>query len=210
MAPDGTFRLCVDLNVWFADFIARAKGVKWTTAMAIVDMVESGRHASGGLQLVVSHAMLSRLTDVLVRKGADLDDAVRYAALIGDMAKLGPSMQFPLVVLGGGVLPSGDSFSPPQPYRPEAVIPRDDFEDGRVLDAAFAGRADAIVTDNLRDFAHGDHAVIIRDRVIQRESADHSLLVVRPPEMLAWLRTGITPKLMGPGEDPSPAVPGRK
>jgi hypothetical protein len=210
MAPDGIIRLCVDLNVWFADFIARAKGVKWTTAMAIVDMVESGRHASGGLQLVVSHTMLSRLTDVLVRKGADLDDAIRYAELIGDMAALGPSMRFPLVVLGGGVLPSGDSFSPPQPYRPDAIIPRDDFEDGRVLDAAFAGRADGIVTDNLRDFAHGDHTVIIRDRVILRETAQRSLLVVRPPEMLAWLRTGRAPKPTGLGEDPSPVVPGQK
>ena len=131
-----------------------AKKLRGTASQFIVDAVLDGRSGVGPIQLIVSHAMLSRLMDVLVRKGASLDSAAQFISLIDNISRLGPSSLFPHLVLGGGVIPTRDARAPiHDPYDPAALPPAYDPEDGRVIDAAIAGRADALVTANFRDFA---------------------------------------------------------
>jgi len=132
--------------------------------------------------------MLSRLLDVLTRNGANLDSASRFISLIEAISRLGPSGDFPHVVLGGGVIPTRDARMPIyDPYDLAALPPRSDLEDGRVIDTPIAGRANALVTANSRDFVDRHDTVISPDRVHMRHTAGHDVFIVRPGEMAAWL-----------------------
>jgi hypothetical protein len=187
-------RLCIDLNVWVGAFIADAKGVSGTASQAVVGAVKDGHAAVGPVQLVVSHAMLTRLHDVMRRRGASPRTAGRYVALIESFARLGPSGEHAHVVLGGGVLPTADARMPHyDPYDPATAPAPPDREDGRVLDAATAGRADALVTANFRDFAHPSDEIVVAGRVAVKKLAQGPLIVLRPQEMATWLRTGASP-----------------
>ncbi len=182
---DDPFRLCIDLNVWVSNFLAIGKNLGGTASQAIVGAVQSGRSGVGPIQLVVSHAMLTRLLDVLTRKGATLDSATQFISLIESISRLGPSYEFPHVVLGGGFIPTADAKTPLHaPY---------DSEDGRVMDAAIAGRADALVTANFRDFTERHDSIITPGRVHVRHMANHDLTITQPKETALWLQSGKRP-----------------
>lgn len=185
------FRLCVDLNVWVSHFLARANSLSGTATRIIVEAVQDGRAGIGPVQLVVSHSMLYRLQDVLLRKGASLDTSTLLISQIAAFALLGPAQEFPGMVLGGGTEPTQDAKMPQfDPYDSGTVPDRLDAEDGRVLDAALAGDADALVTNNFRDFVHHQDIIVIRDRVHIRQAARKSLVILRPVEAALWLQTG--------------------
>lgn len=189
-----TFRLCVDLNVWISQFLSDARGLRGTTTQRIVQIVQDGRAPIGPVQLVISHAMLTRLQDVLVRHGASPDTSGRYIALVATFARLGPAPAFPTLVLGGGVQPTRDAIAAPyDPYDPGFEPEPYDPEDGRVLDTALAGRAHALVTADFRDFVQDDDRVVLPGRLHGRRTAAGDLWIVRPPEMLRWLGTGEMP-----------------
>lgn len=120
-------RVCLDLNVFVAAEIALAKGHRATTPLRLQQACREGR-----FDLVVSHAMLERLTAVLRRPPLNLsvELATERVELIAELAALGN-----LLVVGGGVMPLRD------------------VEDRGVLEAALAGRADYLATYNLDDFA---------------------------------------------------------
>lgn len=205
--PGNPFRLCVDLNVWVNNYLAVAKNLRGTASQFIVDAVQDGRSGVGPIQLIVSHTMLSRLMEVLVRKGASLDSAAQFISLIENIARLGPSCDFPYVVLGGGFIPTQDARIPVyNPYDPAANPKPYDPEDGRVIDVAIAGRADALVTANFRDFTERHDTVISRGRVHIRHTANHDLYVVQPKEMSTWLRTGNRPTPSSPSEGADPVA----
>ena len=65
------------------------------------------------------------------------------------------------------------------PYDLAALPPRFDLEDGRVIDTAIAGRANALVTANIRDFVERHDTVISPNRVHIRHTAGHDLFIVR-------------------------------
>ncbi|WP_372422012.1 PIN domain-containing protein [Salinarimonas chemoclinalis] len=114
------------------------------------------------------------------------------------MALLGPAAEPPHIVVGGGVYPTLDArMRERDPYDPQAVSASIDPEDGRVLDAAVAGRADVLVTWNFRDFASGADDVLVPGRVHLKRTAAHAFVLARPPETARWLRTGEPP----PGAD---------
>lgn len=189
------FRLCVDLNVWIAAFIANARGKTGTASQTVVRAVQEGRAALGPLQLVISHAMLSRLHQVLTRQGVSLDEVSRFVSLIHALAVVGPAAEPPHLVLGGGVLPIRDArMRERDPYDAASVSASLDVEDGRVLDVAVAGRADALVTWNFDDFTERSDSIVIAGRVHVRETAAHRLTIVRTPEMATWLRSGERPQ----------------
>lgn len=189
------FRLCVDLNVWVARQASRLAGRRDTAAQLITNAVRTGDSAIGPVQLVVSHAMLTRLSDVLMRQGAAEGDVQRYMRLIASFASLGPSREAPHLVLGGGVAPTRDAIGRRYDPYDHALVPvAADREDGRVLDTAIAGRADALVTSNLADFRDHHDEVLAEGRVYIRRTADHRLTIIRTQEMAAWLRTGVAPE----------------
>lgn len=120
---------------------------------AIVEAAKTGRCASGQVQLIVSHTMLSRLEDALVRLQFQPGDASAFCSLIGAFARRGPYGLAPHLVLGGGTSPSADSRMPVYDAYDPAVVPaRADDGDGRVLDTAVAGRAHVLATYNFADF----------------------------------------------------------
>ncbi len=125
-------RLCLDLNVFVADLLAEAAGRPATAARRLVGAAAAGRCALGPIQLVVSLGMLDRFEDVLARKLAvDAAAGRERRELIAAFASLGPAGG-PSLTLGG-----------------TGTMPLVDAEDDHVLD----GRADWLVTANLRDFA---------------------------------------------------------
>ncbi len=129
--------------------------------------------------------MLTRLLAVLTRRGATLDSATQFVSLIENISRLRPCCEFPHVVLGGGFLPTQDAKTP--------VHDLFDPEDGRVIDTAIVGRADALVTANFRDFTERHDTVITPGRIHIRHTATHDLTLVQPKEMVFWLRSGQHP-----------------
>ena len=98
-------------------------------------------------------------------------------------------------LLGGGFEPTRDAIMPLyDAYDPGTVPDRADVEDGRVLDTAVAGRADALVTYNIPDFiSPGDRTLVAGDAYARRTAA-REIIIVRPRYMADWLLTGQRPK----------------
>ena len=61
-------RVCLDLNIWVADFLGTRRGRRGGSSPWLADAVRSGACPAGPLQLVVSLGMLDRLALVLVRE----------------------------------------------------------------------------------------------------------------------------------------------
>ncbi len=130
----------------------------------------------------------------------------RSAALT--IARLGPAGEFAHIVLGGGVAPTQDARMPLyDPYDALAAPARHDNEDGRVIDAASARPAHALVTANFRGFIERHDTVITPNRVRIRRTADHSLFIVQPAEMAAWLKIGDPPAPSAEGDGPFAQTP---
>ena len=119
------------------------------------------------MAIVVSWGMLERLRTVLVRDLGFADrDAARLAELIASYAREGPSLTL------GGV----------------GVIPIHDVEDRHVLETAWAGEADILVTANLADFIQDKDHAVLEGRLYQLERGGQSMILAHPFEALRWLR----------------------
>jgi len=176
-------RVLLDVNVWIANFLARAGGRRGTAVQKIIAAVASGRWGEGGrpVQLVISHDMLDTLVAVLRRIGAATDKAGEYADAIAAIAKAGPEELDPYLLLGGS-----EQFA------------MADGEDARVLATAFASRTALLITDNLRDFDSGNTSRI-DTRVVARPSGTRQLYAIRhsgpgadlivahPLDVIEWL-----------------------
>lgn len=159
-------RLCIDLNVWCADVLATQYRRKGTAAQSIVEAVRSGS-ARTSIQLVISLGMLQRLELVVARDlDATPEEAAELVDVIADYARVGPSL-----ILGGvGVLPILDD------------------EDRHVLETAWAGRADVLVTSDFAGFLSADATVITPGRLARLERGGRRLWLIHPFAFAAWLR----------------------
>jgi hypothetical protein len=186
--------LCVDLNVWVRYLLGvRNDHARQTASYTIVEAARSGRSVAGPVQLVVSHTMLSRLEDVLIRLGFPSGDASAFCSLIGAFARRGPYGIAPHLVLGGGTSSTAESLMPVyNPYDPSIVPPRGDDEDGRVLDTAVAGRAHILATYNFADFDSPNTVVVEPGRVQVFQAAHHSVLIMHADRVVQYLATGLT------------------
>jgi hypothetical protein len=138
--------------------------------------------------------MLSRLMDVLIRKGASVESAHRFSRLIAHFAALGPCLEYPHVVLGGGFEPTREAISQSyDPYDPNHTPTRIDNEDGRVLDTAIGGQAHALVTNNFKDFRYHQDSIVEPGSIRKRRTGGGFLYVLKPAPMLEWLLTGVAP-----------------
>ncbi len=171
-------RVCLDLNVWVADFLATRRGRRGGSGPWLVDAVRTGTSPAGPLQLVVSFGMLERLGLVLMR-ALGVDAAAAEAALraIAGIASLGPAGDHPYAVVGGGVYPIRDE------------------EDRHVLEIAVAGGADVLATANLADFdmAHVEWVADGSRIRIYTPPGRRPLVIAHPNHVCDWLRTGRVP-----------------
>ncbi len=159
-------RVCVDLNIWCADLLARQAGRRDTAAQAIVAAVR-GRPGREPLQLVISWGMLQRLGQVVRREfGFAPETASALCDAIAGYAQAGPSLAL------GGV----------------GVLPIHDPEDRHVLETAWAGRAAVLVTADFAGFLAADAEVLIPDRLARLTRGDRQLHLIHPFPFAAWLR----------------------
>ena len=171
-------RLCLDLNVWVADFLGTRRGRRGGSSPWLTDAVRSGACQAGPLQLVVSLGMLDRLALVLMREfQVEADAAETLARAIGSVASFGPAGDHPHAVVGGGVYPLRDE------------------EDRHVLEVAVAGEADLLVTANMADFETADILKIGDDaRIRLYPRPGQTTLVIAHPDLARdWLRAGVLP-----------------
>jgi len=162
-------RICLDLNVWCAGYLAERAGRHGTASQTLVEAARSGQTGRGPLQLVVSWGMLERLKLVLVDQlHFNLSDASALVDAIAGYAHIGPSLTL------GGV----------------GVIPIHDTEDRHVLETAWAGRADLLVTANLSDFVQDNDETIVDGRVYRLTRGGRSMILAHPFEAARLLRDG--------------------
>lgn len=160
-------KVCLDLNVWCGAFIAHRLGREDTATIALTDAVRGGKSPRGPIALVISWGMLERLRTVLTRDLGFMDaDAIRLTELIASYAKDGPSLTL------GGV----------------GVIPIHDLEDQHVIETAWAGQADILVTANLADFSETADQAAQGRRMFELDRGGRALIVAHPFEAIRWLR----------------------
>jgi|SRR5579859_599470 len=159
-------RVCLDLNIWIADILARRDGRAGSASQLITSAVR-GLAPGCDLQLVVSWGMLDRLEAVLTDQlGFRASTARDLVDAIASYAEQGPSLTL------GGV----------------GVIPIHDLEDRRVLETAIAGRAKALVTIDFDGFASADFKAPQVGRLAKLTRAGHDLYLVHPFLFAAWIR----------------------
>lgn len=171
-------RICLDLNVWVADFLGARRGKRDGSGPWLADAVRGATSPAGSLQLVVSLGMLERLALVLTRHfGVDPATAATLARAIEGIAALGPAGDHPYVLFGGGVHPIRDE------------------EDRHVFEVALAGDADVLATANLADFdMDGIEGVGEEGRVkIYSPPGRRPLVIAHPDRVRDWLRGGVPP-----------------
>ena len=170
-------RLCLDLNVWVADFLGTRRGRRGGSSPWLADAVRSGACQAGPLQLVVSLGMLDRPALVLTREfQVEADAAETLARAIGSVASFEPAGDHPHAVVGG-------------------VYPLRDEEDRHVLEVAVAGEADLLVTANMADFETADILKIGDDARIRLypRPGQATLVIAHPDQARDWLRAGVLP-----------------
>lgn len=171
-------RICLDLNVWVADFLGTRRGRRGGSGPWLADAMRNAASPAGPLRLVVSFGMLDRLALVFVRDFGVEPSAAEAAMLaIGAIAALGPAGDPPYAVIGGGVYPIRDT------------------EDRHVLEVAVAGEADVLATANLADFdMDGIDKIGDGSRVrIYMRPGSRSLVIAHPDQVRDWLRDGAVP-----------------
>jgi len=177
--PARLIRLCLDLNVWVAAFLADRRQRRTGSSTSLVDAVRVGACTAGPVQLVVSVGMLERLQIVLVRNfRLDPDIAMTLTATIEAIAAAGPAGDHPYLLLGG-----------------TGVLPLRDEEDRHVLEVAVAGHADVLATANLDDSTGTNFEPLgnLTRAVVYKPLTAPPLVIAHPDHVATWLRSGIVP-----------------
>ena len=180
MSPDigpAAFRICLDLNVWVAALLSKAKGRSDTACQFLVDSVLRGVTGFGPTQLVVSWGMIDRLSQVLTRLGFGREAVETIVAEIALAARIGPVGLSPLLVLGGGMMPLRD------------------VEDAHVLETAIAGKARLIATANFQDFMMYGNRIVEPGRIAVAVRTERDVVIALPSIVAGWMRAGEIPPL---------------
>ena len=179
--PERALRVCLDVNIFVADFLSGRRGNPAGSSSKIVDLVRNGTSALGPLQLLLSWRMLTTLGIVLERLGEMPDDAWATCELFAAVAEFGPLQEPPTLVLGG-----------------TGLLPLMDNEDVGVAETAFTGKADLFITADLDDFEFGAKSALNTARLggrpnrkpqilIMENPAGHVVVAVVPEVAVGWL-----------------------
>ncbi|KQS67901.1 hypothetical protein ASG39_06005 [Rhizobium sp. Leaf371] len=191
-------RVVLDVNILVGNIMAHDRGRRGTATQTLVSMVAGQTWGltwgmGGRAQLVISLDMIETLETVLRRLQFADDKIKAYSGSLIDIMHYGPDALDPYLVLGGE-----ERFAMP------------DAEDAGVLATAIAAKADLLVTDNLRDFATKD-AAIIDTQVIETTASGQrtlqalryriggaDLIVAHPFDIMHWMRLGydFTPEIL--------------
>lgn len=176
MSPDiepQPFRICLDLNIWCAALLSDTAGRSGSATQELVAQVQRGVTGFGPTQLVVSWGMLNRLAQVLERLRFTRAAAETITAEIALTAQVGPVELSPLVILGG-----------------TGLAPLRDVEDQHVLEAAYTGGAQLLVTANFQDFITYGTQVVRPGLVAVQKRVRQELVIAHPHVAVEWVRTG--------------------
>lgn len=186
-------RVLLDVNVWVSNVLATDRGHKATASQSLISMISAHRWGlSDKSQLIISFEMINTLEAVLRRRNVAADRTAAYCESIIDFMRYGPESLDPYLVLGG-----------------EERFPMPDIEDAGVLATAVGGRADLLVTDNLRDFVTKDAEVIDTQTIssasggrtlqaLRYTIAGTDLVIAHPFDVMNWMRLGLdfTPEML--------------
>lgn len=166
--------MCLDLNVWCANYLAVQRGRSGTAAQLLVDAVRRGHCSLGATQLVISWGMLNRLRKVWEDDWRiSPDESGPLLSTIAQVAMRGPLATDPYLLLGG-----------------TGIVPLRDAEDAHVLEVAIAGRADLLVTTNFRDFISYRTEIIDPGQLAIHATSDTRVLIAHPFIAAEWIRKG--------------------
>ncbi len=160
-------RWCLDLNIWCAALLADIKQTQGSACQNLVGIIQTGKSPIGSVELVISWGMLNRLQTVLIRLGIEQQKVFNHIDTIRAYTTLNPSL-----TLGG-----------------TGVIPLQDEEDRHVLETAIAGKADFLITANLKDFLDKETRIIIPERHYIHHGNIHKVQIVHPYLMMEWIRS---------------------
>lgn len=167
-------RLCLDLNVWCAAFLADRAGRHNTSTQRLVSAVRDGVSPLGAIQLIISWGMLNRLRKVFAvdwKIDAETTDEL-IQAIVG-YVHLGSDGASPQLTLGG-----------------TGMMPIRDEEDSHVLDTAIAGYTDILVTANMADFLPRHIEVLTPDSLARFNHPKKPLLIAHPFTVRDWFDEG--------------------
>jgi hypothetical protein len=153
--------LCLDVNVYVADALARRRGARIGASSRIVDLVRAGHCALGPVRLVISWRMLTTLGLALRNLGLSREEAEGVARLTGSLAAGGAATPAPHLVLGG-----------------TGLLPMRDGEDAGVVETALAGAADILVTHDLGDFERGSRSWLRTERLATRARGGPAAIII--------------------------------
>ena len=174
-----------------------------TACSDLVSYAVTGGFPGGETQLIISVPMIEQWESVLRRHfGYKQSVASRMAWLFDDLAREGPLPFSTLLVVGSGFVPFASEQEAEAAAKSNELRAGgnqtgrmfDEIEDDRhVLLTAMAGKADILVTGNMRDFRRGRILDFGREDMFVVPSADHQLVVGMPAIAAHWLRRGIVP-----------------
>ena len=182
-ARERPLRIVLDVNLLVSKAKADRAGRSNTAVQRLLGCFGAGNINHQPIQLLVSLPMLDTYQRVLERLDIDRAAAEFLVRSIARLMRAGPEQLDPLLVLGGTPDPS-----------------LKDTEDGGVLATAFAGRADFLITDNLKDFA-APASEIFRTTRLKMKTGDirqlscqfhqrpdgQQLVVAHPVDFIRWV-----------------------
>jgi hypothetical protein len=198
LADERVVRIALDINVLVADILSRDRR-RASAATRMVEAATSGRCAAGPVQLVTSLPIIENYADVLRRRlGYDPETAQEKAWLLEQYAHEGAVPTNPFVPVGTGYVPfetEADARRAAEAHlRREDGQLFDEIRDDRyVLETALVGRADLLVTCDVRDFRRGPAVRFERDDLLLFPLADRTLVICSPAFAAHWLGQGIIP-----------------
>jgi predicted nucleic acid-binding protein len=166
-------KICLDLNIWYAIFLAEKAGKRNTVRRRILAIIQDGIGSLNGniylVSLIMSFGMIDRLREV-IKKDKKIPPE-KIDNLINSILEY----TRPSLTLGGtGVHPISDS------------------EDGHILDTVIANRCHFLVTDNFKDFIEHKDIEVMEEGVLAvykfaiSESTNkfHKVYIIKPEVLI--------------------------
>jgi hypothetical protein len=197
--PERVIRITLDINILVSDIISTARSVRATASTMIVDAVRDGRCPAGPVQLITSLPIIEAYADVLQRRLGYLREAAfSKADALESYALDGAMPTAPLLMIGTGFVPFATEEEIKVAVanfllREDRGIFNEIADDRYVLETAIAGRADILITNDIRGFARGPAIKFDRSDIVLFPTAAWTVVVCTASFARHWLWLGEIP-----------------